>query len=92
MNNKYCVDCKYFVSDGTGTFQKCNRPGLGNDPVTGEPQTKLASFERISYALFGMDRCGHNAKYFEPKTIVIKPKLSRFERFMEYIAGYPVSR
>jgi hypothetical protein len=77
--DKYCIDCKYYVNGEIGTFKMCRRPGFGNNLVTGEPKTKLASSERISYIAFEMDSCGPDAKYFAPKAVV-EPKLVWYKR------------
>lgn len=63
---KLCVDCRHH-QENFADLHVCDRPVI--DPVTGKarPRGVKAEFERdICYRTFA-DRCGPDARLFEPK-------------------------
>lgn len=63
---KVCITCKHYArsssSDSRSNFDKCSRPPIRVNLVTGEPsQTRFAEVERHAGA------CGREGKFWEEK-------------------------
>jgi hypothetical protein len=64
---KFCIDCNH-RSEEPGIMARrniCRRPNINKkyDLVTGEEELMHCVNERV----FGLEKCGPEAKFFEPK-------------------------
>lgn len=80
---KFCKDCKHRVLEGRvleGFRERCYRPQLGRDLVTGSPKSVSCDFERGTSVI----GCTKDGQYFEPKVAEKDVKPSRLRRLFSW--------
>jgi hypothetical protein len=63
---KLCIDCKH-LSKGLGVI--CYAPQNGISLLDGKTNPEWATTARSA----GLNRCGHDGNFFEPKPVIKKP-------------------
>ncbi len=81
MEQKFCVNCKWFTEPNYGY---CTSPRNRLDNVTGEPQRILAALARND--LF--KACGEAGRFYEEKLPVEEQKLVKTTNLSEHIVWF----